>query len=122
MLVQRGMRPPAFILAAGGIRRAVLRAGQKQFQAIGLFLEAGMQTNTSEPITQLLDRLKVGDAAALDALIPLVYSELRRMAASYLRGDGRTTLCKARRWCMRPTSVWLGKGTPTISRAPISTG
>ena len=42
---------------------------------------------TGEPITQLLERLKGGDQAALDALIPIVYSELRRMASSYLRGE-----------------------------------
>ena len=46
-----------------------------------------MNANPDEPITHLLDRLKGGDSAALDALIPLVYAELRRMAASYLRGE-----------------------------------
>jgi RNA polymerase sigma factor (TIGR02999 family) len=39
------------------------------------------------PITLLLDRLKGGDTQALDALIPLVYHELRRMASSYLKGE-----------------------------------
>ncbi len=39
------------------------------------------------PITQILERVKTGDQEALSALIPLVYSELRRMAGSYLRGE-----------------------------------
>jgi RNA polymerase sigma factor (TIGR02999 family) len=46
-----------------------------------------MSGTQGEPITQLLDRLKGGDRAALDTLIPLVYGELRRMAGSYLRGE-----------------------------------
>ena len=38
-----------------------------------------------QSITQLLVKWGSGDKAALDALIPLVYDELRRLAASYLR-------------------------------------
>ena len=36
-------------------------------------------------VTILLARWSGGDKAALDELVPLVYSELRRLAASYLR-------------------------------------
>ncbi len=36
-------------------------------------------------ITQLLERWSAGERAALDELTPLVYDELRRLAASYLR-------------------------------------
>ena len=38
-------------------------------------------------ITQLLAEASRGDQAALDALFPLVYSELRRLADSYLRNE-----------------------------------
>lgn len=38
-----------------------------------------------QSITQLLAKWGSGDKAALDELIPLVYDELRRLAASYLR-------------------------------------
>ena len=41
------------------------------------------------PITQLLKRWRGGDAAALEALTPLVYTELRRLAAAYLRRERR---------------------------------
>ena len=40
---------------------------------------------SDQSITQLLVRWGSGDKAALDQLIPLVYHELRKLAASYLR-------------------------------------
>jgi RNA polymerase sigma factor (TIGR02999 family) len=49
------------------------------------------ETSTSE-VTQLLLAWGNGDKAALDRLMPLLYDELRRLAASYLRRerDGHT--------------------------------
>jgi RNA polymerase sigma factor (TIGR02999 family) len=44
-----------------------------------------MSENPSE-ITQLLRRWHAGDGSALDALLPQVYDELRRLAAHELRG------------------------------------
>jgi RNA polymerase sigma factor (TIGR02999 family) len=38
-------------------------------------------------ITELLQDWRAGDRGALDALIPLVYAELRRLADSYLRRE-----------------------------------
>ena len=38
-------------------------------------------------VTQLLRRWSAGDAASLDALLPLVYDELRRRAGAYLRNE-----------------------------------
>src|SRR5262245_36660525 len=38
----------------------------------------------AERITHLLNSLSDGDKAALDEMLPLVYDELRRIAASYL--------------------------------------
>lgn len=38
-------------------------------------------------ITQLLDRWSEGDREALDELMPLVYSELKKIAAAYLGGE-----------------------------------
>lgn len=40
-------------------------------------------------ITQLLVRWRAGDRRALDELMPLVYHELHRLAAHYLRGERR---------------------------------
>jgi RNA polymerase sigma-70 factor, ECF subfamily len=36
-------------------------------------------------VTRLLHRARAGDGAALDELLPLVYGELRRIAASFMR-------------------------------------
>lgn len=40
-----------------------------------------------QSITQLLTRWSDGDETALDKLMPIVYSELRRLAANYLRRE-----------------------------------
>jgi RNA polymerase sigma factor (TIGR02999 family) len=39
------------------------------------------------PFDLLVDRATSGDRPALEALMPLVYAELRRLAAHYLRGE-----------------------------------
>jgi RNA polymerase sigma factor (TIGR02999 family) len=41
----------------------------------------------TEGITQLLVKWSDGDEAALERLLPMVYSELRRLANNYLRGE-----------------------------------
>ena len=43
-------------------------------------------------ITQLLERLHAGDAAARDALFAAAYGELRRLARARLRDGGRNTV------------------------------
>jgi RNA polymerase sigma factor (TIGR02999 family) len=43
--------------------------------------------NSSSNVTVLLGAWRDGDRAALDALIPLVYSELHRLARSAFRGE-----------------------------------
>jgi RNA polymerase sigma-70 factor, ECF subfamily len=41
-------------------------------------------------ITELLQRVHSGDAQALNAVIPLVYDELKKLAAGHLRREGKT--------------------------------
>jgi RNA polymerase sigma-70 factor, ECF subfamily len=41
----------------------------------------------SETLTRLLRDWQQGDRAALDKLVPIVYAELRRLAANFLRGE-----------------------------------
>ena len=48
---------------------------------------ARRSTDLAPPITELLQQWRAGDAAALDVLTPLVYGELRRVAASHLRRE-----------------------------------
>lgn len=52
-------------------------------------LNQQMAKSSSESITQLLARLNQGDKNALEQLIPLVYDELHRLAANYLRKERR---------------------------------
>jgi RNA polymerase sigma factor (TIGR02999 family) len=47
---------------------------------------------SSNPVTELLARWSDGDGAAREALIPLVYNELRRLARRCLAGQHHQTL------------------------------
>ena len=44
-------------------------------------------------ITELLQRVHAGDQRAMDALTPLVYGELKKLAAGHLRREARRPLC-----------------------------
>ena len=46
-----------------------------------------MPQKSTSPVTELLARWRSGDQNALDALMPLVYSELRQLAQHYLRKE-----------------------------------
>ena len=48
-----------------------------------------MATRSSDGITQLLERWSNGEEEARDELMPLVYNELHRLAANYLRRERR---------------------------------
>jgi RNA polymerase sigma factor (TIGR02999 family) len=48
----------------------------------------GAQTQTQATVTQLLGELADGRSSAVDRLLPIVYDEMRRLAASYLRREG----------------------------------
>jgi RNA polymerase sigma factor (TIGR02999 family) len=46
-----------------------------------------LREESSSPVTELLVRWRSGDRKALEALMPLVYDELRRLANHYLRQE-----------------------------------
>ena len=46
-----------------------------------------MDAEASKPVTSLLTRWKSGDRAALEALIPIIYDELHRLARHQLRKE-----------------------------------
>jgi len=50
-------------------------------------LGADLETGGSRQVTELLVRWRKGDRQALDALIPLVYEELRRIAQHFLQRE-----------------------------------
>src|SRR5262245_15408629 len=45
------------------------------------------QASTQHTVTTLLHQWKAGDERALDALIPIVYGELRRLARHYMASE-----------------------------------
>jgi RNA polymerase sigma-70 factor (ECF subfamily) len=45
--------------------------------------------HTAMQITELLQRVHTGDQQALHTVIPLVYDELKKLAAGHLRGEGK---------------------------------
>ena len=51
-----------------------------------------MRSTSSGQVTELLARWRGGDAAAREALVPVVYNELRRVAGRCLAGQQRQTL------------------------------
>jgi RNA polymerase sigma factor (TIGR02999 family) len=51
-----------------------------------------LSSSSSSPVTELLARWSEGDAAARDALIEVVYQELRRLAGRCLAGQQHQTL------------------------------
>jgi RNA polymerase sigma-70 factor (ECF subfamily) len=51
------------------------------------FFQAMADSATGGQITQMLRQWSGGDQSAADRLTPLVYEELRRLAASYMRGE-----------------------------------
>jgi hypothetical protein len=57
-----------------------------------------MSELTAGEITRLLRAWRDGDAAALDALAPLVYSELHRLARVYMHMESMSAM-----YCSRPT-------------------
>jgi RNA polymerase sigma factor (TIGR02999 family) len=46
-----------------------------------------VNSDNAPSVTELLGQWRAGDAQALEQLLPLVYRELRRVAASYLRRE-----------------------------------
>ena len=53
---------------------------------------AGVESDSVPDVTELLNAWSQGDPGALDRLIPLVYSELRKLAHHYLRAERSATL------------------------------
>jgi RNA polymerase sigma factor (TIGR02999 family) len=46
-----------------------------------------LPTSEAREVTRLLQNLNAGDREAVDELVPLVYSELRKLAAHYLKSE-----------------------------------
>jgi plasmid stabilization system protein ParE len=54
-------------------------------------------------VTQIFSQIESGDPSAAEQLLPLVYDELRKLAAPKLATRDRGRHCKEQRLCMKPT-------------------
>lgn len=76
-----------------------------------------MGTSSSQ-VTELLLRWSKGDEEALNALVPLVYDDLRRLANYYLQGESQAQTLQATalvhevyvRMCGHQDPQWEGRG------------
>ncbi len=57
-------------------------------------------------VTRILSQIESGDPSAAEQLLPLVYEELRKLAAAKLRTRSPVRRSRPLRWCTRPTSGW----------------
>ena len=55
-------------------------------------------------VTRILTAIEQGDAKAADQLLPLVYEELRRLAAQKMYRSSLATRFKQLLWFTKPTS------------------
>jgi RNA polymerase sigma factor (TIGR02999 family) len=62
----------------------MLRAQPLSVRVLG---RRSLQGESSNPVTELLVRWREGDREAMESLMPLVYSELRRLAHYYLQRE-----------------------------------
>jgi DNA-directed RNA polymerase specialized sigma24 family protein len=74
-------------------------------------------------VTQILSAIEQGDPQAAEQLLPLVYDELRKLAAQKLAQKKLARHSRPRRWCMRRMFDWwmskkcrTGTGGGTSSR------
>lgn len=65
-----------------------------------------MEHRSPSEVTLLLQGWREGDSKALDALLPLVYKELHRLARFHLRSERPITRYRAPTWFMKPTCAW----------------
>ena len=65
-----------------------------------------MKTASSHKATDLLRAWGAGDERALEALVPLVHDELRRLARRYMGANAPATRCSPRRSSTRRTCAW----------------
>ena len=55
-------------------------------------------------VTKILSQINAGDRTAADQLLPLVYDELRKLAAAKMAQEDPGTRCKPRLWSTMRTS------------------
>ncbi len=76
--------------------------------------------SSDSDITGLLLAWGEGSAQAIEALTPLVYQHLHRLARNYMAGEHPGHTLQRRLWSTKPTCAWLTPGGCTGKTARIS--
>jgi RNA polymerase sigma-70 factor (ECF subfamily) len=87
---RRACQPGRHMGAIGyhhGYRQVVSLRDTQGWPPTVYFVQIGFMPEASPRITQLARELREGKVDHVDELVPLLYSELRRLAASYLRRE-----------------------------------
>ena len=71
-------------------------------------------------VTRILSAIEQGDPKAAADLLPLVYDELRKLAAARLAMRNRARPSNRPRWSTRRTSGWSGTGAGRLGRRGTS--
>ena len=63
--------------------------------------------NAMTDLTRILSAIEQGDPRATEQLLPLVYDELRKLAAAKMAQDAPDIRCKPPPWCRKPIcALW----------------
>ena len=74
-------------------------------------------------VTQILSEIEQGDSAAAERLLPLIYNELRKLAAQNWHTRSRGKRCRQRHSCTRRICDWWeGMASRLGTAAGISLG
>ena len=77
------------------------RSSLKQLSAYSPLRFTGRTVMSMNEVTRILNAIEQGDPRAAAQLMPLVYDELRRLAAAQMRARSRGRLSTPQRSCMR---------------------
>ena len=64
-------------------------------------------------VTRILSQIESGDPSAAEQLLPLVYDELRKLAAAKLAHEKPGRRCRRRHWYTRHTCGWWMSTRPS---------
>ena len=68
-------------------------------------------------VTRILNAIDHGDSQAAEQLLPLVYDELRRLAAQKMAQEKPGQTLQATALCMRRTSDWSESRRPALGQS-----
>ena len=113
------------VLASGSIPKpTIVETGKQGIYFAHGHADGAAYTEPVSNVTRILDRAQQGDPEAAEELLPLVYEELRKLAAAKIGQQPPGARCSPRPWYTKPGFAWRatntssGRGAPTSSPPP----